>query len=77
MDESSYDLAALAREGNLGVVGQIEPLSRGVIEKWAEGEGFPLLDELLSEYTAGDGEPGQGLAPPSRSAPARTVLPVP
>lgn len=52
VDESSYDVAALAREGNLGVVGQIDPLSRGVIERWVEGGGFPLLDELLAEYTA-------------------------
>lgn len=50
-DESGYDLEALAREGNLGVVDAVDAESRRVLEDAAAHGGTPaLLEELLHDY---------------------------
>lgn len=49
-DRTGYDLLALAREGNLGVLGWLDPVSRGVVEEWERTGASPLLTELLAEY---------------------------
>jgi hypothetical protein len=59
VDRSTYDVGALAREGNLGVVPEIDETTRGAIEGWAGDGRLELLDELLAEYTA----PASGEAP--------------
>lgn len=51
-DRTQYDLRALAREGNLAVLGWLDPLGRAAVEEWARAGVVPLLDELLSEYLA-------------------------
>ncbi len=56
-DRTHYDLRALAREGNLAVLGWLDPLGRAAAEEWALGaragarpSALALLDELLAEY---------------------------
>lgn len=52
VDASTYDVAALAREGNLAVVPELDPLSRElaaeVLEKGRSGLVETLLDDYLS-----------------------------
>ncbi len=59
-DAAAYDLAALAREGNLGVVPELDASSRAVIEELAAAGRSGLLAELLSQYTSPDGAPSEG-----------------
>jgi hypothetical protein len=51
-DRTQYDLRALAREGNLAVLGWLEALGRAAVEEWARAGSVPLLEELLAEYLA-------------------------
>jgi hypothetical protein len=50
-DRSSYDLEALTREGNLGVL-PLDPLSREIVAECAEEEESERLARLLAEYLA-------------------------
>jgi hypothetical protein len=52
VDESTYDVEALAREGNLGVVEALDPNSRAAIEERARSGRLALLAELLAEYVS-------------------------
>ncbi|MEA2604158.1 MAG: hypothetical protein QOF89_5150 [Acidobacteriota bacterium] len=54
IDRSPYDLEALAREGNLGVL-PLDTLSREIVAECAESEGSEHLERLLAEYLAPDG----------------------
>lgn len=49
-DRISLDLAALAREGNLGVLGWLAPADRKFVEEALSGERPALVRELLEEY---------------------------
>lgn len=50
IDATDYDVPALAREGNLGVVDHVDDASRELVEEWL-GEGRSrLIEELTSEY---------------------------
>lgn len=49
------DLAALAREGQLGLLPVFSPLARRLVEELAGGGRSPLLEELRAAYL---GEPG-------------------
>ncbi len=51
-DDAGYDLGALAREGNLGVVAALDARSRALIAEGAAGGTPSLVRELLAEYTA-------------------------
>jgi hypothetical protein len=51
VDEASYDVAGLAREGNLGLIPEIDELSRNLLEAAASGGSPPFLNDLLAEYT--------------------------
>lgn len=55
-DGAGYDLAALAREGNLAVVPSLDERARGLLAEAARGEEPALLRELLAEYAADDEE---------------------
>jgi hypothetical protein len=67
IDASGYDPAALARDGNLGVVETLDDASRRFIEEAAETDGDPpLLAELIADYRAPHSES------PSASAPLPT-----
>lgn len=50
-DRTTYDLEALAREGNLGVL-PFDPLSREIAADFAAAGDSERLDELLAEYVA-------------------------
>jgi hypothetical protein len=50
MDATTYDVGALAREGNLGVVQPLDAASREVILEVLEQGGSQLLQELKAEY---------------------------
>ena len=50
VDATSYDIAALAREKNLGVIPEIDEESRRLIEEWATTGQVALLGELEREY---------------------------
>jgi hypothetical protein len=54
-DRTSYDLEALAREGNLGVL-PLDPLSREIVDEVADADDHdtpgPLLAHLLADYLA-------------------------
>jgi hypothetical protein len=52
VEATPLDLAALAREGNLGVIGWLSPLARAVVEKLVAHERAPLVDELRAELLA-------------------------
>lgn len=56
-DETGYDLLALAREGNLGVVAEVDAASRALIEE-AAATGRPpaLVGELTRCYLAEEAE---------------------
>jgi hypothetical protein len=49
-DRTPLDLAALAREGNLGVLGWLTPADRTFVEQALSGERPSLLRELWEEY---------------------------
>jgi hypothetical protein len=49
-DSTSYDLGALAREGNLGVLGWLDPIGKDLVEELAADGRSSLLQELLEEY---------------------------
>jgi hypothetical protein len=52
VDGTSYDVEALAREGNLGVVVALDAASRRLLAEQAGGAEPALLRELLAEYLA-------------------------
>lgn len=55
-DETGYDLPALAREGNLGVVAAVDDASRALIEEAAASAGEPsLVGVLRAAYVAEEG----------------------
>jgi hypothetical protein len=59
VDGTSYDVEALAREGNLGVVTVLDEASRRLILELAAGGEPALVRELLAEYLAPpDGDTG-------------------
>jgi hypothetical protein len=49
-DRTTFDLAALAREGNLGVLGWLDPLARSLVKEVASTGRSALLKELTAEY---------------------------
>lgn len=51
VDNTHYDVEALAREGNLAVL-PLDPESRGIVDDLVETGGSELLDRLLDEYVA-------------------------
>lgn len=52
IDETTYDVEALAREGNLAVIKTLDERSLEVVAEVVEMEESELLSELLSEYVA-------------------------
>ncbi len=58
VDESGYDLEALAREGNLGVVAAIDARSRELLEATVASGGEPELLAALRRAYTGDEEIG-------------------
>ncbi|HSN87349.1 MAG TPA: hypothetical protein VL025_11360, partial [Thermoanaerobaculia bacterium] len=52
IDETTYDVEALAREGNLAVIKTRDERSLEVVAEVVEMEASELLSELLSEYVA-------------------------
>jgi hypothetical protein len=50
IDQSGYDLRALAREGNLHVLHWLDPASRAIVEEWAETGRSETVEGLLDEY---------------------------
>lgn len=79
VDRSRYDLAAIAREGNLGVLGWLEGTARGIVEEIVGAGRSTTLDALLDEYAHQD-EPrrGEGIEPgPSGPGKAPQTLPSP
>jgi len=77
IDASGYDPAALARDGNLGVVEVLDEASRRFIEDAVDGDGEPaLLRELLAQYVRNEPAPDDP-APddPARSDPSRDEPP--
>ena len=56
VDETSYGLEALAREGNLAVIQALDELSREVIAEVVETGESKLLAELLAKYVGPEGE---------------------
>jgi len=56
-DRSTYDLEALTREGNLGVL-PLDPLSREIVAECAEEGESERLARLLAEYLAPDESSG-------------------
>lgn len=56
VDETSYGLEALAREGNLAVIPTLDDLSRAIIEEFVNADESTLLAELLAEYVGEEGE---------------------
>ncbi len=52
IDASPYEIAGLVRDGHLGLVAEVDPLSRELIEAWVREGASPLSEELLAEYLA-------------------------
>lgn len=52
IDDTRYDVEALVRDGNLGVIEAIEQPVRELLEEWAEAGSIRLAEELLAEYTS-------------------------
>ncbi|HVT59736.1 MAG TPA: hypothetical protein VHR45_15215 [Thermoanaerobaculia bacterium] len=50
IDATSYDVEALAREGNLGVVAALDAVARRAVAESAAGGEPALLDTLLADY---------------------------
>lgn len=57
IESTSHDVAALAREGNLALVPQIEGAARRVLEEWAEAERSAFVEELEESYRRAAGAP--------------------
>jgi hypothetical protein len=57
VDRTAYDLEALAREGNLGVL-PLDPLSRAIVAEHAEEDESERLARLIDEYLAPEEGPG-------------------
>lgn len=57
VEATPLDLSALAREGNLGVIGWLSPLARAVVEKLVAHERAPLVDELRAELLSAEPVP--------------------
>jgi hypothetical protein len=53
VDRSRRSLAALAREGNLGVLPWLDAESAQLVEEVLLGGSCALLDQLLAEYVGG------------------------
>ena len=51
VDRTTYDVEALAREGNLAVL-PLDETSREIVAEWVEMGAAELLDRLLEEYVA-------------------------
>lgn len=51
VDKTHYDVAALAREGNLAVL-PFDALSREIVARFVEDDASDLLDGLLAEYVS-------------------------
>lgn len=60
VDETTYDLEALAHEGNLGVIKVFDPTSLAVVAEVVETGESALLAGLLAEYVAPQGPEGEG-----------------
>ena len=56
IEEADHDLAALAREGNLGVLGWLSGKARRQVEASLAEDAPPLLAELEAEYLGTGGE---------------------
>ncbi|MFY9821245.1 MAG: hypothetical protein WAM82_07675, partial [Thermoanaerobaculia bacterium] len=69
IDRTAYDLEALAREGNLGVL-PLEAASREIVAECAEGGESERLARLLADYLAPD---GPGADEPWRTADVQTT----
>ncbi len=54
LDDTSYDIEALRREGNLAVLTALDPLARQIVADAAGPSDPPLLSDLLAEYLAPD-----------------------
>lgn len=50
IDQSSFDLRALAREGNLHVLPWLDAASRGIVEEWGETGRSATVSGLIEEY---------------------------
>ena len=59
IEEAEHDLAALAREGNLGVLGWLSAKARRQVEASLGGSAPPLLARLEAEYLGVDEQPGR------------------
>lgn len=57
VDRTSYDVEALAREGNLAVL-PLDETGRGLLAEWVETGGAELLDRMMDEYVAPEEDPG-------------------
>jgi hypothetical protein len=53
-DRTAYDLAALAREGNLAPLAWLDAAGRRMVEEGAAGETPALLADLLAEYVGAE-----------------------
>lgn len=65
IDASPYEVEALAREGNLAVVEEVDAETRGLLERWVGCGRLELVEELLAEYLEAEsegtnGSPGMG-----------------
>jgi hypothetical protein len=60
VDETTYDLDALAHEGNLAVIKAFDERSVAAVAEVAETGESELLAELLAEYVAPQGPEGEG-----------------
>jgi hypothetical protein len=69
IDRSGYDLEALAREGNLGVL-PLDAASREIVAECAESGESELVERLLADYLTPD---GPGADEPWRPADAQTT----
>lgn len=58
IEEAEHDLEALAREGNLGVLGWLSAKARRQVEASLGGAAPPLLARLEAEYLGADEPPG-------------------
>jgi hypothetical protein len=52
VDQTSYDVAGLSREGNLEVPGRFEPATRELVTEFVDSGRTDLCDELMLDYTA-------------------------
>lgn len=50
IDSEHHDFRGIGRDGNLGIVDWLDPISKGVIEEWASAGTTSLLDDLQAAY---------------------------